>query len=86
VLLAENGTLDAGDFVMLAAREAPSNQVQLPPEGIDFRKLERDLVLQALDRVDWNRTRAAELLGMRRDQIRYRIEKFGLEGTNGRSA
>ena len=86
VLLAENETLGAGDFSMLQSRKPAPRQVQLPPEGLDFKRLERDLVLQALDRVDWNRTRAAELLGMRRDQIRYRIEKFGLESGNGRSA
>ena len=40
--------------------------------------IERDLVAQALQRTGWNQTRAAALLGLNRDQIRYRIEKFGL--------
>jgi DNA-binding protein Fis len=35
-------------------------------------------VVQALQRADWNQTRAASLLGLNRDQIRYRIEKFEL--------
>jgi DNA-binding protein Fis len=35
--------------------------------------------VQALDRSGWNQTRAAGLLGLNRDQIRYRIEKFKLE-------
>jgi DNA-binding protein Fis len=35
--------------------------------------------VQALDRSGWNQTRAATLLGLNRDQIRYRIEKFKLE-------
>ncbi len=35
--------------------------------------------MQALARTAGNRTRAAALLGMSRDQIRYRIEKYGLE-------
>ena len=34
--------------------------------------------MQALDRAGGNQTRAAALLGLHRDQIRYRIEKFGL--------
>jgi DNA-binding protein Fis len=35
--------------------------------------------MQALERSGWNQTRAAALLGLNRDQIRYRIEKFKLE-------
>ncbi|MBN2374655.1 sigma-54-dependent Fis family transcriptional regulator [bacterium] len=51
----------------------------LPPEGIDFYALEKDLVKQALDLCSSNRTHAARLLGMTRDQICYRIEKYDLE-------
>ena len=55
--------------------------VELPANGVDLEQLERSLVVQALDRSDWNQTRAATLLGLNRDQIRYRIEKFKLERT-----
>jgi transcriptional regulator with GAF, ATPase, and Fis domain len=40
--------------------------------------------VQALTRTAWNHTRAAALLGFSRDQIRYRIETFGLEKTADR--
>jgi two-component system, NtrC family, response regulator AtoC len=50
----------------------------LPGEGINLEALERSLVVQALERSHWNQTRAAGLLGLNRDQIRYRIEKFDL--------
>jgi two-component system response regulator AtoC len=50
----------------------------LPPEGVNLEDVERQLVVQALDRAGGNQTRAAQLLGMHRDQVRYRIEKFGL--------
>jgi two-component system, NtrC family, response regulator AtoC len=53
--------------------------VALPATGIDLEQLERSLVVQALERSGWNQTRAAALLGLNRDQIRYRIEKFKLE-------
>jgi transcriptional regulator with GAF, ATPase, and Fis domain len=43
--------------------------------------VERALVLQALERTGWNHTKAAALLDLNRDQIRYRVEKFGLEKT-----
>jgi len=52
--------------------------VRLPPGGLVLEELEKELVVQALARAQGNRTRAAQLLGMNRDQIRYRIEKFGL--------
>jgi DNA-binding protein Fis len=35
--------------------------------------------VQALAHTGWNHTQAAALLGLNRDQIRYRIEKFKLE-------
>ena len=58
-----------------------SDRVELPASGIDLEQLERSLVVQALERTGWNQTRAAALLGLNRDQIRYRIEKFNLEKT-----
>ncbi len=51
----------------------------LPRAGLVFEELEKDLLRQALERARGNRTRAAALLGINRDQIRYRIQKFGLE-------
>ena len=46
--------------------------------------VERSLVVQALERADGVQTRAAALLGLHRDQIRYRIEKFGLKSEEPR--
>ena len=57
------------------------DRVELPAGGIDLEQLERSLVVQALERTGWNQTKAAALLGVNRDQIRYRIEKFHLEKT-----
>jgi two-component system NtrC family response regulator len=51
----------------------------LPAGGLNLEALERSLVVQALERAGWNQTKAATLLGLNRDQIRYRIEKFALE-------
>jgi DNA-binding NtrC family response regulator len=62
---------------------APLGQIELPSSGLDMRDLERRLVAQALDRTGGNITRAASLLGMNRDQMRYRVAKFGLrDGPN----
>jgi transcriptional regulator with PAS, ATPase and Fis domain len=53
------------------------------PEGFDIRAVERSLILKALERTAWNQSRAAALLRMSRDQLRYRIKKFGLKPPSG---
>jgi two-component system response regulator AtoC len=78
VLLTEHEVLQVEDLGGLAARDPSASPFRLPPEGVRFESLEQDLVRQALERAGGNQTRAAALLGMNRDQIRYRIEKFGL--------
>jgi DNA-binding NtrC family response regulator len=50
----------------------------LPEQGINLEDLERDLLLQALDRARNNQTKAAELLGISRHTFRYRLEKYGI--------
>jgi len=50
----------------------------LPEEGICLEKLERDLIEQALKRADNNQSKAARLLDVSYDSLRYRIKKFGL--------
>jgi len=49
----------------------------LPMNGVDLETLENDLVRQAMERAGGNKSRAAKLLGISRDQIRYRLEKMG---------
>lgn len=40
---------------------------------------ERNMIIEALDQTRWNRTKAAELLGMSFRQLRYRIQKYELD-------
>jgi two-component system response regulator AtoC len=80
MLLTDGDTLTAGDFTIGGAGAVHlGDRVELPASGIDLEQLERSLVVQALTRTGWNQTRASALLGLNRDQIRYRIEKFHLE-------
>jgi two-component system response regulator AtoC len=80
MLLADGQTLTLGDFpVATAGAGRLTEQVDLPAAGIDLEQLERSLVIQALERSGWNQTKAAGMLGLNRDQIRYRVEKFKLE-------
>jgi two-component system, NtrC family, response regulator AtoC len=80
MLLAETDTLVRADFPAATSGALRlGDGVELPASGIDLEQLERSLVVQALERTGWNQTKAATLLGVNRDQIRYRIEKFHLE-------
>ena len=52
-------------------------QLRLPPEGVDLpaflRSIEHSFIQEALERCHGNQVRAAALLGMSRDQLRYRL-------------
>jgi DNA-binding NtrC family response regulator len=82
MLLSDGPTLDVADFSAGGAVAVRlGDAVELPAGGLDLEQLERSLVVQALERTGWNQTKAAALLGLNRDQIRYRVEKFQLERT-----
>jgi DNA-binding NtrC family response regulator len=61
-----------------AGAESDTGQFVLPAQGISLDEVERDLVQQALERTDGNVTRAARLLGLSRDTLRYRLDKYKL--------
>jgi two-component system response regulator AtoC len=53
--------------------------IRIPPEGISLEKVEEALVRQALRLTNGNQTRAAKLLDISRDALRYRMQKFGIQ-------
>jgi two-component system NtrC family response regulator len=53
--------------------------INLPREGYSLEDLEKEAVVQALDRNGWNKTRAADFLKIPRHSINYRIEKYGIK-------
>jgi two-component system, NtrC family, response regulator AtoC len=77
MLLVEGDLLEPEHFTTLTRTVSPT-QFRLPPEGVNLDEVERQLLMQALERASGNQTQAAHLLGINRDQVRYRIEKFGL--------
>jgi transcriptional regulator with PAS, ATPase and Fis domain len=81
MLLSDGDRLDARDFPALTTRTSAGDEFELPATGVDLEQLERSLLIQALRRSGGNQTKAGTLLGLNRDQIRYRIEKFGLAAT-----
>jgi DNA-binding NtrC family response regulator len=64
---------------------ASDGGVRLPAEGLVLEEVELSLLRQALGRTGGNQTRAARLLGLSRDTLRYRVGKLGLGRPSGRS-
>ena len=50
--------------------------ISIPQEGISLEKVEEGLVRQALKMANGNQTKAAKLLDISRDALRYRMQKF----------
>jgi DNA-binding NtrC family response regulator len=73
-------------YVAQPASEAPQHEYRLPVQGINFYDLERNVLSQALQICRGNQTRAGTLLGLSRDQIRYRMAKFGLTSSGFQDA
>ena len=61
-----------------AAERLRGEKFEIPAEGIDFEKLERDLIMQAMEKADWVIAKAAKLLKMSYRTLQYRLEKFGI--------
>ena len=65
---------------------ATGSPFALPAGGLSLEELETALVRQAVERSGGNQTRAAELLGISRDQLRYRLKKIDAEVSGAEGA
>ncbi len=52
--------------------------IDVQPES-GLRGYERAMIIQALNGTKWNQTRAAEVLGISRDNLRYRLKKYNIQ-------
>ena len=52
--------------------------LSIPPEGISLAELDKELIITALERNQWNQTRAAEFLRISRNVLVYRMQKYRL--------
>jgi len=57
---------------------APAHQEASDADGIRTSRNERELILDALRRNRWNRSLAAEELGIHRNTLRHRMRKYGI--------
>ncbi|HEY7547414.1 MAG TPA: sigma-54 dependent transcriptional regulator [Blastocatellia bacterium] len=70
---------DISEILQSTSTQVPQNSLDsflLPPQGIKLEEVEMSLVRQAMSFSRGNQTRAAELLGISRDQLRYRLKKL----------
>jgi two-component system NtrC family response regulator len=65
-------------FAAGAGQVEPSWVPRIPPEGLSLEALEKELILQALERAAGNKSAAARLLGLTRRTLYSRMEKHGL--------
>src|SRR5256714_4222720 len=83
ILLAEADYITVEDLPLEARQEsrpaAEGAGFKLPAEGVNFEDVERNLILQAMERTDYNITKAAKLLGLTFRTLQYRLEKFGIK-------
>jgi DNA-binding NtrC family response regulator len=55
------------------------SQFILPEEGFSLDKMEKDLIVQALERTNFNQTKASKMLGISYDTLRYQMKKYEIK-------
>ncbi|MDD4278792.1 sigma-54-dependent Fis family transcriptional regulator [Candidatus Sumerlaeota bacterium] len=68
--------------VTVATTDVASNRITLPPNGCVLEEVERELILQALNRTAWKQKDAAKLVGITEDQMNKRVKKLKEAGFN----
>jgi len=82
LVLDKDGTIgldDLPDRLRTREHRVANLRMELPDEGISLEDVERELLLAALEKHNWNQTRAAVFLNITRSTLVYRMEKFGLQ-------
>jgi len=82
VVLTEGDEIGVTDLPEHLRREHPSVDMlslEMPPQGISLEAVERELMLRALQKFNWNQTHAAKYLDISRKALMYRMEKHGIE-------
>ncbi len=81
--LCEDDQIKAGDLRLAEAVPAADGQennlAQIDNLEDHLEEIERKLIMQALEETRWNRTAAAQRLGLTFRSMRYRLKKLGLD-------
>lgn len=82
MIFADQDTLDASELIISGTQARPgkhqAHQWTVPPGGIVLEDVERQLIFSALEQSGHNKSKAARLLGLTRDTLRYRLDKYQL--------
>lgn len=84
VLLSEDGVLNPKyikleDGESLKVKNSTEKMViDVPIDDASLYKIEKKVITKALDLNNWNQTRTADMLGITREVLRYRMKKWGL--------
>ncbi len=82
VVLTSGNEITLSDLPAFLRREHPSLDtlnIDLPAQGISLESIEKELILKALEKFNWNQTHAAKYLDISRKTLMYRMEKHGIQ-------
>jgi DNA-binding NtrC family response regulator len=82
IILRRSDIIELADLppkIVRKDRDGAGGVLNLPPEGYPLEDLEKEAVIEALRRHEWNQTRAAAFLRIPRHTLIYRIEKYGIQ-------
>jgi two-component system NtrC family response regulator len=82
VVLSRGDEITIKDLPDFLTRERPALdelKMEMPPQGISLESVERELILRALKKFDWNQTHAARYLDISRKALIYRMEKHRIQ-------
>ena len=69
---------DLPQFLQQQKNPIDALEIDLSSQGISLEAIEKELIVRALQKCDWNQTRAARYLDLSRKTLIYRIEKHGI--------
>jgi two-component system response regulator PilR (NtrC family) len=80
VTLCNSGRISAEDLHMRDSAEASGSRPAIAADlGEQVEDVQRQVIVDALEKTRYNKTAAAKLLGLSFRQLRYRIKKLGIE-------
>ena len=82
MILCKGKVIAPGDLILDHDRTTHNlahPSISIPSEGICLEEVERSLIMKAISMARGNQTRAATLLKITRNTLRYRMEKYGID-------
>jgi len=79
VTLCASGVIGPADLQMRETSEAPATPASVGKLGEQVEDVQRQAIVEALEKTRYNKTAAAKLLGLSFRQLRYRIKKLGID-------